>query len=189
MASRIYSTKPLTGLLGGVRRTNNFIVSIDGLNGSDVSLELIIQKAFLPTVSLNVLELKHGNDALKFAGVATWAGGQITVLDVLSRNELDAVLTWFKSTYNWTDGTIGLASEYKKHGYIKEFAADGRYLRQWEIEGMWISSLDLGQLDSASGENKELAFTIEIDPLRKFAPTYGDTDGAYGDGVSNDLNN
>lgn len=177
----IISTKPLTGQLGEVRRSNNFIVTITdvttsiGVNGSPAeNLELIIQKAFLPSVSLNVLELRHGNDAKKFAGVATWAGGQITVLDVLSQNELNAVLTWFKLTYNWEDGSIGYAGDYKKSGYITEYAADGRFIRKWKVEGMWISKLELGDLDAASGELKQITMTIEIDPSREFAPEYSE---------------
>jgi len=187
-----YSTKPLSNLLGDVRRNNNFVVTIEGVT-DDNNLELIIQKAFLPQVSLNVLELRHGNDALKFAGVATWAGGDITILDILNKDELEAVLAWFKQTYDWVDGAIGVANGpngYKKSGFITEYAADGKYIRRWDIDGMWISKLDLGQLDAASGEMKELTFTIEIDPLRSFAPIYDDpgSDVDYGNGVSNDLN-
>jgi hypothetical protein len=168
----VTSTKQLTGLLGDVRRTNNFVVTIlDVTDNSD--LDLVIQQAFLPKVSLNVLELRRGNDALKFAGVASWEGGQITILDTLQRTELDAVLAWFKQTYNWKTREIGIASEYKKAGYISEFAADGRYMRKWPISGMWISNIDPGSLDAAQGEFKQITFTIQIDPSDDFAPVYG----------------
>lgn len=187
-----YSTKPLSNLLGDIRRNNNFVVNIEGVTDNN-NLELIIQKAFLPQVSLNVLELRHGNDALKFAGVATWAGGEITILDILNKDELDAVLAWVKQGYDWVDGAIGIAygdNGYKKTGFIAEYAADGKYIRRWNIDGMWISKLDLGQLDATSGEMKEISFSIEIDPPRQFAPVYDDPDAEvdYGDGVSNDLN-
>lgn len=168
----ITSTKQLTGRLGDVRRTNNFIVTIqDVTDNSD--LELIIQRAFLPKVSLNVLELRHGNDAKKFAGVASWEGGQITILDTLKRDELDTVLEWFKSTYDWVTGDVGYAGDYKKTGYISEYAADGKFMRRWPVEGMWISELDPGELDASQGEMKQITFTIQIDPSRAFAPEYG----------------
>lgn len=168
----INSTKQLTGRLGDVRRTNNFIVTIkDVTDNSD--LELIIQRAFLPKVSLNVLEMRHGNDAKKFAGVATWEGGQITILDTLKRDELDALLEWFKATYNWATGQVGYAGDYKKEGYISEYAADGKFMRKWAVEGMWISDLDPGELDASQGEMKQISFTIQIDPSRSFAPEYG----------------
>lgn len=159
-------------LLGDIRRNNNFIVTIEGLEGIN-NLELVIQQAFLPSVSLNVLELRHGNDAKKFAGVATWNGGQINIMDTLSKDELDSILRWFKSTYDWTNAAIGVGSDYKKSGFITEYAADGKYTRQWKVEGMWISSLELGTLDATSGEMKQISMTIEIDPSRNFAPEYG----------------
>lgn len=168
--------KPLSGLLGDVRRTNNFILTIGGVttpdNEEDNNLELIIQQAFIPSVSLNVLELRHGNDAKKFAGVATWTGGQVTVIDVLSQKELDAVLDWFKLTYDWQTGNIGVANEYKKNGYITEYASNGKFERKWYIEGMWISDLNIGDLDASSGEMKKITMTIQIDPSQNFQPEY-----------------
>lgn len=192
MASNI---RPLTKLLGDVRRTNNFIVTITDIttigeeDNPTNSLELIIQQAFLPSVSLNVLELRHGNDAKKFAGVATWNGGQLTIIDVLNKDELQAVMAWFKKTYDWASGNIGLASEYKKMGYITEYASDGRYERQWQVEGMWISSLNVGELDAASGELKKVTMTIEIDPSTNFAPTYADSETTEYNLTTNPLNN
>ena len=172
---KIISTKNLTNLLGDVRRTNNFILSIGGVMTADNSLELIVQKAFLPKVSLNVLELRHGNDAKKFAGVASWEGGQVTIIDTLNQDELSALLAWFKITYDWEEGNIGYAegsSGYKKKGFITEYGSNGAFIRKWLVEGMWISDLDPGELDATQGELKQISFTIQIDPSRSFAPTY-----------------
>lgn len=159
-----YNTRGLVGLLGDVRRPNNFKVTINGIGAEDTSLELIIQRAFLPKVSLNVIDLRHGNEAIKLAGTATWEGGQITILDVLSKKELAVLLDWFKQTYDTETGAIGIASEYKKTGTIHEYASDGKYERRWPINNMWISSLDLGTLDATSDAPKEVSFTIQIDP-------------------------
>ncbi|MFA5623407.1 MAG: hypothetical protein WC981_04220, partial [Candidatus Dojkabacteria bacterium] len=53
------TTRALTKGLGDVRRTNNFVVFIEDITGSGDpgdSLDLIIQQAFLPKVSLQPLE-------------------------------------------------------------------------------------------------------------------------------------
>jgi len=168
--SDITSVHNLTGNLGDVRRTNNFILSIDGLEGS--SLDLVVQKAFLPRLQLNVLELRHGNDAKKYAGVASWEGGQVTIWDTLSQLELDAVLAWYQSTYDWETGVIGNSAEYKKAGTIREYAANSQFIREWRLQGLWISELDLGELDASQGEMKQISFTIQIDPQQSFAPSY-----------------
>lgn len=158
------STKGLTGLLGDIRKNNNFIVHIEDITDNGNSLDLVIQQAFLPQVSLSVLEFRHGNDAKKLAGVASFQGGQITILDTLSRSEFDVLMDWFYQTYDQETGAIGLASEYKKTGYITEFAADGRYQRRWTVNGMFISAVNLGELNASDGSMKEVQVTIEIDP-------------------------
>lgn len=180
MSKTYYSTKGLTGLLGDVRRQNNFRVTINDITG-DNSLELIMQNAFLPKVSLQPIELRHGNDAIKLAGLATWEGGTITILDVLSRKELDTLLAWFNQTYNTKTGAIGFAEDvpgtgikgYKKNGTITEYASDGRLARKWTVQGMWISSPDLGVLDATSGSHKEISFAIQID-RSELVPEYED---------------
>jgi hypothetical protein len=178
MANNNLSTRGLVSLLGDMRKTNNFIVHIDDVTKDGNSLDLIIQRAFLPKVSINPIELRHGNDAIKFAGQATWEGGQIVILDTLSRNELDALLSWAQKVYNPdADGgaTIGVASEYKKNGTITEYASDGRYQRRWKVKGMWPSDIDLGTLDAENANTKELSFTIQIDP-GTYIPEYADDD-------------
>lgn len=175
MANRPYqSTRVLNdlGLLGDVRRTNNFRLTILGVTGEDNYLDLIIQRAFLPKVSLQVLELRHGNDVKKLAGVASWQGGQVTIMDVLSPKELNTLIEWFKQTYDSKTGTIGIASEYKKKGYIHEYAADGRLERRWPVEGLWISDLDPGVLDATNNSPKEITFTLQIDPPSQMEPDY-----------------
>lgn len=175
---RYNSTRGLVGKLGDVRRTNNWVLNIDNVTGDGNNLELIIQRAFLPKVSLQPIELRRGNDVLKFAGQATWEGGQLVVVDVLSRKELDVLLDWFNNTYNTETGEIGFAEDigdykgYKRAGTLYEYAADGKFERSWPLNGLWISSPDLGNLDMTQGALKELTFTIQIDPS-PLVPNYG----------------
>lgn len=181
MPNKNLSTRGLTGLLGDIRKNNNFVVHIEDITDDGNDLDLIIRQAFLPQVSLNPIELRRGNDAKMFAGVATWQGGQITIFDTLSRKELDTLLDWFHQTYDSDTGAIGIASEYKKQGYITEFAADGRYRRRWKVNGLWISDINLGDLDASSGDMKQLTFTLSIDPS-PMRPEYDDSvDTSYAD--------
>jgi hypothetical protein len=177
MPTKNLSTKGLTGLLGDMRKQNNFIVSIidvtDSTEDGGNNLDLVIQQAFLPQISLNVLEFRHGNDAKKLAGVASFTGGTLTILDTLSRKELDALMAWFYQTYNPETGALGLASEYKKNGRIIEFASDGRYRRTWDVKGLFISQFNPGTLDASSGEMKQISVEIQIDPS-SMVPTYED---------------
>lgn len=167
------STIGLTGLLGDVRRQNNFVLTIEEIT-ENTNLDLIVQQAFLPKVSIAPIELRHGNEAIKLAGAVSWEGGTITILDVISNKELEAINNWFDLIYNYKTGQIGFADKYKKTGYITEYAADGQYKRKWELNGMWIGELDPGQLNATSAEGKEISFTIHIDPSPTRPVEYGD---------------
>jgi len=175
------STKGLTGLLGDVRKVNNFIVYIEDVTEDGNSLDLVIQRAFLPQVSLQPLEFRHGNDSKKLAGVASFQSGSITILDTLSRAEYDILVDWFYQTYNPETGAIGLADDYKKVGAIIEFAADGRYQRRWNIEGMFISEMQLGTLDASANDMKQVQLTIQIDPSPMKPQYYDEVDGNWSD--------
>ncbi len=172
MDSKTWTTRQFTGLLGDVRKTNNFVVHITDITEGN-HLDLVIQNFPIPKVELSVIEVRHGNDALKFAGQATWTGGELRVIDTLSRDELDALLGWYEQTYNPNTGAIGLASEYKKNGYVSEFASDGRYIRSWPINGIWLSNLNPGDLDAGNAEAKYLSFTVQVDP-GTYRPVYRD---------------
>lgn len=160
------------GLLGDARRTNNFRIFIESVTTDDNYLDLIVQKAFLPRVSLSPIELRHGNDSKKLPGVASWQGGNVSIIDVLSQNELNTLLDWFKQTYDPDTGAIGIASEFKRKGYIAEYAGDGKMERKWPLEGIWISELSFGELDATNNTNKEITLTLQIDPPRQLHPTY-----------------
>jgi len=163
----------LNGVLGDVRRTNNFVLNINGVS-DNTDIDLVIQAAFLPKVSLDVLELRQGNDAIKLAGVATWQGGSITVRDVINNTVLDSLLAWFKQTYDPETGTIGYAADYKKNGMISEFAANGEFIRRWTVKGLWISEFNFGELDASRGDLKQVQLTLQIDPPSKLGPDYLD---------------
>lgn len=176
MSSKLSGRRLSNKNLMDIRRDNNFIVSIENVTGDGNSLQLVITKAFLPKVSLDVLNIRHGNDAIKLAGVASWEGGTISFHDVLEESAFNTVMDWFKEIYDPETGKIGKASVYKKSGTIKEAAPDGTYVRTWDVHGMWISALDFGALDAAGGNTREISMTIQIDPPTTFGPTVDKTE-------------
>jgi len=146
-----------------IRRENNFILTIEGLGKNNI--DLFVMKAFLPKVSINVIDLRRGNDSLKFAGAATWQGGTLEILDTTDNETFQAIYNWFKQVYDSKKGgVIGKASEYKKTGYITEYIADGQEGRRWNLSGLWISDFDFGTLNAESADFKRVSLKIEIDP-------------------------
>lgn len=169
------SVRGLTKRHGDIRRTNNFILTIEGVT-NDNNLSLVVQQAFIPRYNLQVLEFRRGVDSKKLPGAATWTGGTITILDTLSKDELEALHDWAEETYDPKTGKIGIAEKFKKTGTLTEYASDGTLSRSWTLEGMWISEFDYGQLDASTSELKRVSFTIQIDPptTSGIRPTYKD---------------
>lgn len=165
------STRGYTNLLGDIRRTNNFILEIEGVT-EDNNLSLVVDRAFIPSLEIGVITLTHGNDSKTFAGQATWSGGQVVINDTLSQAELDAVEAWMKQVYNPERGTIGVAGEYKKQATLMEFAGDMKFQREWKFP-VWISSLDYGELDASNASMKQVSMTLQVDPPQKLGPNYG----------------
>jgi len=180
-----FGVRGLTGRLGDIRRVNNFILHIEDVTDNS-ALNLVVQQAFIPQYQLEVLEFRRGTDVKKLAGVASWTGGNITILDTLSRDELEVLQDWAEKTYDPKTGKIGKAYDdgnirgYKRSGSIVEYASDGTLSRSWPLEGMWISQIDYGSLDAAGNELKQISFTIQIDP-----PTTDGLRPTYGDGYEN----
>ena len=189
-AKRLNNTKHLQGALGDVRRTNHFRLFIEKVMDDKNDLDLIVQQAFLPQVSVGVLELRHGNDSKKLAGVATWNGGTITVLDTLKPNELDALLDWRDAVVNFDEdvGTyIGYADDfsvevsgnstsvvvtgYKRQGTLVEYTSNGKLVRQWTLNGLWPSEINLGDFDATRGDLRTISVTLQVDPS-PLKPTY-----------------
>ena len=167
------NTKGYTGnLLGDIRRTNNFTLTIQGVSAEDNNLELVVDRAFIPSLEIGVITLTHGNDSKTFAGQATWQGGEVTINDTLNKAELDALIEWQKEVYDPETGAVGHAHVYKKLATLTEFSGNAQYVREWTFP-VWISGLRFGDLDASNANLKQVSATLQVDPPEKLGPTYG----------------
>lgn len=169
------STKGYTNLLGDIRRTSNYIVIIEGVMAGNNALELVVDKAFIPSLEIGVLTLTHGNDSKTFAGQASWSGGTLTINDTLNQAELDALIAWQKEVYDPSTGAIGHAEPigigYKKLAHITEYSGSGDFQRTWTCP-VWISGLNHDNLDSSTQALKQVHAQIQVDPPQQLEPKY-----------------
>lgn len=160
-----------------IQRSNNFAFYVDlsdittsnstyfsaGTNNQQQILELACSKAFVPHFKQEVITVKRGNNAIKFAGAATFDSGSISVRDYIGTNIKDLLMAWQRKSYNLDTEKVGLASDYKRQGTLVEYTPDYQVVRTWNLYGCWISAITEGEYSHDSNDVKSIDVTIEYD--------------------------
>ena len=163
-----------------IQRTNNFefiVTDIDGIkkagmiggeaNGTIGNAQEIIRMSVvsstIPHFSQNAIEVKRGNNTMKFAGVPTFDSGTLKLNDYIGAATKEVLMAWQNLSYNVITEKVGLASDYKKDCYLVEYTPDYQKVRQWKMHGCWISKLSEGEYNHEQNEKKQIDVTIEYD--------------------------
>ncbi len=182
----------LDGVLGGRRaatdlepqRQNNALLHLNNIPGiADEELVLALSSFPLPKVTNGIVELPFLNEKRKFAGLPTFDDLSVLFKDYVTKPVADAILQWRHQVYNPHSGAIGLASIYKKTGFVQMFAPNGTLERQYDIFGIWPSAYDPGDIDMAGEDVLQITVTLTIDkavPGKGFAANAVGTTGAAG---------
>ena len=183
------STTEKTGLASGtyylannptiyeIQRTNNFvfytsglsaIIDIDAVNktagtGADGILELAVSKSSVPHFKQQAIQIKRGNNTMKFAGVPEFEAGSITVNDYIGSGVKDILMAWQSRSYDVKTEKVGLAKDYKITAYLLEYTPDYQLVRTWRLEGCWISGITEGEYNHESNDKHTIDVTIEYD--------------------------
>lgn len=155
-----------------VQRTNNFrfIIDLSEFNngtGNNVSsgeiIELACDTAGLPTVTNDPIELDYGNSNVKVAGKATVDDVTVAVKDFIEPDVEGILWQWRLKVYNPQTGKVGWAKNYKKQAKVVQYGPNGEVQRSWVLDGVWPTSLDLGDLDYSSGDKKQVSMNLSVD--------------------------
>ena len=163
-----------------IQRTNNFefiVTDIDGItkagmlggevNGTIANAQEIIRlsvvESTIPHFSQPAIEVKRGNNTMKFAGVPTFEAGTLKLNDYIGAATKEVLMAWQNLSYNVVTEKVGLASDYKKDCYLVEYTPDYQKVRQWKMHGCWISKISEGSFNHEQNEKKQIDVTIEYD--------------------------
>lgn len=164
----------LSGVLGGSggkanyepQRQNNALMYIVGVGGQQENVLTLSLSAFpLPKVTQNPIEIGYLNEKRKFAGNPTFDDLSVTFNDYIDVGTADALLLWRHQCYDPNRGTVGLASSYKKSGWVTLFSPDGDpgYNREYTLIGIWPSMFDPGEIDHQGEDVVRITCTFTID--------------------------
>lgn len=152
-----------------VQRSNNFefiIPAISEITGDPSSSEMVrlsVQSCPIPHFTQTTIEIKRGNNTIKAAGVPTFDSGTVTCNDYIGTNTKELLLKWQYKSYNPVTEKVGLMSDYKIDCYLCEYTPDYQLVRQWILEGCWISGLQESEYSYESNDKKTIQVTIQYD--------------------------
>lgn len=159
-----------------IQRNNNFAFYVSGLAGSleivnnkyaaenaDDVLKLSVASSSVPHFTQSVIEVKRGNNTMKFAGVPTFGEGNLKLDDWIGAGTKDILLAWQRKSYNVETEKVGLASDYKRDAYLLEYTPDYQLVRTWKLDGCWISGISEDNFDHDSNDKHALNATIQYD--------------------------
>ena len=151
-----------------VQRTNNFEIQLDVSDdtGKQRTIVLSVVSGFLPNESNEVIQLNYGNTQITVAGAARPNNsGSVVIRDLLEPgSDVEKIIDeWRAKVYDKETDKIGFAAAYKKDATITQYAPDGSYLRVWNLEGVWPSAVDYGQISYDSPGVKTINVTLQYD--------------------------
>lgn len=159
-----------------IQRSNNFVFYVSGLskafniannkyaqdNADDV-IKISVNKATVPHFTQSAIQVKRGNNTMKFAGAPEFGSGSIDLNDYIGAGTKDVLLAWQNKSYDVRTEKVGLASDYKKDAYLLEYTPDYQLVRTWKLMGCWISGLSEGEYSHDSADKHTISATIEYD--------------------------
>lgn len=155
------------GQVGGgfePQRGNNALLYIVGLSGNENDLLSLSLTSFpVPKSNVGTIEVRYLNQIRKFAGTPTYDELSVVFNDYVDQNTKTVLANWFYLVHNPLNGKTAFASQYKKNGRVVLFAPDGTHEREWEMQGMWISAFDPGDIDMEGEDRLRITCTITID--------------------------
>ena len=163
-----------------VQRVNNFEFIVTDINGimkagmvgteknakidnAQEIIRLSVSSTKIPHFKQEPIEVKRGNNTMKFAGVPTFDAGSIKINDYIGAASKEVLMAWQNLSYNVLTEKVGLASDYKKDCYLVEYTPDYQKVRQWKMHGCWISSLEESEYSHESNEKNQITVEIQYD--------------------------
>lgn len=153
-----------------LQRTNNGLLFIVGLEGNENDpIRLSLSTFPIPKVSQGIIEVRYLNEARKFPGNPVFDDLSVVLYDYVDRNTAGILMAWRYLCYNHENGQIGRAANLKKQARIVLYGPDGQTERQYDLQGVWCSNFDGGEIDMAGEDGVRITLTLTYD---KFLPRF-----------------
>lgn len=161
-------TNPMLGVDSYVPLVvNNFEIRLFNMDGSSMSsnsdlLTLSTDSIGAIEESQDIITVHYGNGIIKFPSKTTFNDLSWSLNCYCAPNVLGALRDWRTQVYDAKTEKIGLPSEYMKLAYIVRYDQQGNERDVLKLPGVWISSLNYGDMSQAGGSLVQVSVTLVV---------------------------
>lgn len=160
-----------------IQRGNNFefiMTELDGIvawcsdskkfNLADDMIRLSVAASSVPHFSQDVITVRRGNTAVKYAGPINWDSGSLECYDFIGAETKDILMAWQSQSGDPMKQTVSQQSVYKKTCTLIEYSPDyAQQVRVWKLDGCWISQMSEDQYSQDANGARKINCTIQYD--------------------------
>ena len=128
-------------------------------------LRLNVSSFKIPEITVQSIDIRHGNDRVKLAGQPSVGDCSITVHDVIGADTQRVLWAWFNLVFDVEKKTMGINVDYKKNAILYQFAPDGSTVRSWDCRGLWPTSFPGNDFAYDRSQNIDLQVTLACDTM------------------------
>lgn len=145
----------------------NFELRLFNMDGSAMSANsdlLTLSTDSIGSIEENqdIITVHYGNGIIKFPSKVSFNDVTWTLNCYCSPNVLGALREWRSQVYDAKTEKIGLPSQYMKLCYIVRYDAQGNERDVLKMPGVWVSSLNYGDMNQQGGELVKVSLTLVV---------------------------
>jgi hypothetical protein len=145
-------------------------------NEANAVPEHFVKMAARPNVAIEETELNHLNAKMWIPGKASWETITVTYIDV-AHEEMRSLYNWLASVYDYTDPInlrMGNKRDWRATGILNLYDGCGEVLEIWNLQNMWPTAMNFGDLDYSSSEEATIELTLRYSQVsyRSLCPDF-----------------
>ena len=138
--------------------------------------EHFVKVAARPNLSVEETEINHLNAKMWIPGKGTWDTITVTYIDV-AHDEMRSLWNWLATVYNFTDPVFlsqGEKRDWDATGILNMYDGCGTLLESWQLQHMFPSAINFGDLDYSSSDEATIELTLRYSDVkyRSYCPDF-----------------
>jgi hypothetical protein len=152
--------------------SDNSVIKLNSAKAAEI-LRLNVVKTSVPQFTVGTEKYQRGNDVINFATVPEWKDGTLVVDDIVGVNTKDILISWLYLAYNPHNRMGGRMKDYKKTAVLQEYTQDYELVREWNIEGIFVTGVEDSDFDRENDGKRQLTVQFKYDRALLTEVSYG----------------
>lgn len=146
---------------------------------------LLLQSASRPSITLQEIEMHHGQEMASFAGKHTWENINLVWYDAEQPDISGAVYAWINTVINLQSMGVDVPANYKKFAQLDITNGLGEAVEEWNIHGSWPLNANWQDLSYSANELLTCEATLKYDrAIRTCGPVTNNIQGVTPPGIN-----